>query len=89
MEIDKFNFVLELAKKQLESVKSSTDKDANQVALGLFGNESFVEVLEQVGGKDFRFHTKHGWATDDKPALIFDIVRIIGIIENTIDENSN
>jgi len=89
MEIEKFNFVLELIKKQLESVKSSPSKDANDIALGLFGNESFIEVLEQVGGNDFNTHTKLGWETDDKPALIFDLERIIEIIENVIDENSN
>lgn len=66
-------------------MKNSTDKDANQVALGLFGNESFVEVLVQVSNIDFMFHTKQGWATDDKPALIFDLERIISLIEEKIN----
>jgi hypothetical protein len=77
IEKDKLNFVIELTKRQLEFVKSSDKKDVNNVALGLFDNEIFVDVLSQINGANFVFHTKNGFKTDDKYALIYIIERII------------
>lgn len=88
MEKEKYKFVLELIKKQLVSVKNSSVEQANQVALGLFDNEIFTNVLDEIGGLNFRFHTEKGWAKDDKEALIYDMNRIIGMIEKVIKNKS-
>ena len=50
---DKLNFVIELTKRKLEFVRSSDKKDVNSVALGLFDNEIFVDVLGQISGIDY------------------------------------
>lgn len=80
---DKLNFVIELTKRQLEFVKSSDKKDVNSVALGLFDNEIFIDVLGQISGIDYVSATKKGFITDDKYALIFYIERIIEKFKNS------
>lgn len=88
MTTEKINFVLELTKKQLEFVRNSDNPQSYQIASGLFKNEEFVEILMQIGSPKFFRETEIGWETDDKEALIFDIERIITIIEKLRDDNS-
>ena len=79
---DKLNFVIELTKRKLEFVRSSDKKDVNSVALGLFDNEIFVDVLGQINGINFVSATRKGFVKDDKYALIFYLESIIENFNN-------